>query len=53
MSTSDICEAVKAAMTEIEASGLTSSKMTWDASGEPNKEPKAVVIKEGAYVSAE
>ena len=53
MSTSDICEAVKAAMTEIEAAGLTSAKMTWDASGEPNKEPKAVVIKEGAYVSAE
>ena len=53
MSISDICEAVKGAMVEIEAAGLTSSKMTWDASGEPNKEPKAVVIKEGAYVSAE
>ncbi len=53
MSNSDICEAMKAAMVEIEASGLTSSKMTWDASGEPNKEPKAVVIKDGAYVSAE
>ena len=53
MSTSDICEALKGAMTEIEASGLTSAKMTWEASGEPNKEPKAVVIKEGAYVSAE
>ena len=53
MSTADLCEALKAAMTEIEAAGLTSSKMTWDASGEPNKEPKAVVIKDGAYVSAE
>ena len=53
MSTSDICEALKGAMTEIEASGLTSAKMTWEASGESNKEPKAVVIKEGAYVSAE
>ena len=53
MSTADICDAIKSAMTEIEASGLTSSKMTWDASGEPNKEPKAVVIKDGAYVSAE
>ena len=52
MSTSDLCEALKSAMTEIEASGLTSTKMTWDASGEPNKEPKAVVIKDGAYVSA-
>lgn len=53
MSTADICDAIKSAMTEIEASGLTSSKMTWDATGEPNKEPKAVVIKDGAYVSAE
>ncbi len=53
MSISDICEAVKSAMTEIEASGLTSAKMTWAASGEPNKEPKAVVIQNGAYVSAQ
>ena len=53
MSTSDICEALKVAMTEIEAAGLTSDKMTWDASGEPNKEPKAVVIQNGAYVSAQ
>jgi branched-chain amino acid transport system substrate-binding protein len=53
MSVSDICDKVKAAMVEIEAAGLTSSKMTWSASGEPNKEPKAVVIKNGAYVSAE
>ncbi|MCR5556339.1 MAG: ABC transporter substrate-binding protein [Butyrivibrio sp.] len=53
MSVSDICEAVKGAMTEIEAAGLTSAKMTWDANGEPNKEPKAVVIKDGAYVSAQ
>lgn len=52
MSTSDLCEAIKTAMTQIEASGLTSTKMTWDASGEPNKEPKAVIIKNGAYVSA-
>jgi branched-chain amino acid transport system substrate-binding protein len=53
MSVSDICEAVKGAMTEIEASGLTSAKMTWAANGEPNKEPKAVIIKDGAYVSAQ
>ncbi len=53
MSVSDICEALKTAMTEIEASGLTSAKMTWAANGEPNKEPKAVVIKNGAYVSAQ
>ncbi len=51
MSVSDLCEAIKGAMTQIEASGLTSAKMTWEASGEPNKEPKAVVIKDGTYVS--
>ena len=53
MSVSDLCESMKTAMTEIEATGLTSSKMTWEASGEPNKEPKAVVIQNGAYVSAQ
>ncbi|WP_026652902.1 ABC transporter substrate-binding protein [Butyrivibrio proteoclasticus] len=52
-SVSDLCEALKGAMTQIEVAGLTSAKMTWDASGEPNKEPKAVVIKDGAYVSAD
>ena len=53
MSVSDIGTKLTEAMTQIEASGLTSSKMTWSASGEPNKEPKAVVIKGGVYVSAE
>ncbi len=53
MSVSDLCEAVKAKIVTITASGLTAQTMTWDASGEPNKEPKAVVIKDGAYVSAE
>ncbi len=53
MSVSDICDKMKNTMTTIEFSGLTSSKMTWDASGEPSKEPKAVVIQNGAYVTAE
>nr|WP_330363846.1 ABC transporter substrate-binding protein [Butyrivibrio sp. WCD2001] len=53
MSVSDLCEAVKGKIVTITASGLTSDTMTWDASGEPNKEPKAVVIKDGAYVTAE
>ncbi len=53
MSVSDLCEAVKSTIVTIEASGLTSSVMTWDESGEPNKEPKAVVIENGAYVSVE
>lgn len=53
MSVSDICDKMKEAMTQITLKGLTSEKMTWEATGEPNKEPKAVVIKNGAYVSAE
>lgn len=49
MSNSDICEALKAAMVQITVDGLTGSGMTWEASGEPNKAPKAVIIKDGAY----
>ena len=48
MSVSDICDALAAQMTEITLTGLT-GEITWDASGEPNKEPKAVVIKNGVY----
>ena len=48
MSVSDLCEALKVAMTEITVEGVTGT-MTWDASGEPTKEPKAMVIKDGAY----
>lgn len=50
MSVSDICEKMKKAMTEIEVAGLTGT-ITWDASGEPTKEPKAVVIENGSYKS--
>ena len=52
MSVSDICDALKVAMTEITVDGLTSAGMTWDASGAPSKEPKAMVIKDGAYTAA-
>jgi len=49
MSISDMCEALKTAMTEITYDGLTGAGMTWAASGEVNKEPRAVIIKDGAY----
>ena len=49
MSVSDMCEAMKTAMTEITMDGLTGSSITWDAEGEPSKEPKAVIITDGAY----
>ncbi|MDD3796229.1 MAG: ABC transporter substrate-binding protein [Lachnospiraceae bacterium] len=51
MEVSDICEAMKTAMTEITIDGLTGTGMTWTADGEPNKAPKAVVIKDGAYTA--
>lgn len=49
MNVSDMCEALKAAMLEISIDGLTGNGITWTADGEPNKEPKAVIIENGAY----
>lgn len=49
MSWSDICDAMVPAMTEISIDGLTGTGMTWNENGEPNKEPKAVKIVNGAY----
>ena len=51
MSTSDLCEAMKAAMLEITVDGVTGAGMTWTEDGEVNKEPKAVKIVDGAYVA--
>ncbi len=51
MSVSDLCEAVKAAMTTITVDGLTGEGMTWQKSGEVSKAPKAMVIKNGVYVA--
>lgn len=52
MSVSDMCEALKPAMTSITQKGLTGDSISWEANGEPNKTPKAVVIKNGEYVDA-
>ncbi len=49
MSVSDLCDALEKAMVEISIDGLTGSGMTWNEAGEPNKEPKAVKIVNGAY----
>lgn len=51
MDMSAMCEAMKGAMTGITLDGLTGVGMTWDASGEPNKEPKAVKITNGVYTA--
>lgn len=55
MSISDICEAMKAGITEIELSNVLTSPTTisWTADGEPNKDPRAVVITNGIYELAE
>jgi branched-chain amino acid transport system substrate-binding protein len=53
MSISDMGDALKKAMTEIQVNGLTGQGMTWMATGEVNKSPRAVVIKNGKYVLAQ
>ena len=51
MSASDMCDALKGAMTKIKMQGLTGGNegLTWNESGEVTKSPKAVIIKNGAY----
>lgn len=52
MSTSDICDALVKQFTSMTFAGLT-GQSTWAESGEVSKSPKAVVIKDGVYVSAD
>lgn len=49
MSVSDMCDAMKTGMTEITIDGLTGSGISWDETGEPTKEAKAVIISNGNY----
>lgn len=49
MTASEICDALKTAMTQITVDGVTGTGITWTADGEPSKAPKAVVIENGAY----
>lgn len=51
MSVSDLGTALSEAMTKITVDGLTGDGMTWEATGEASKAPKAVVIKDGAYAA--
>ena len=50
MSTEEICKGLMEAFPEITISGLTSSSLSWDASGEPNKEPRIFAIEGGKYI---
>lgn len=52
MSYTDLCEILISVFSDANFStdGLTGEGMTWSATGEVNKAPKAVVIKDGVYV---
>ncbi len=53
MSVSDLCEAMKTQITSLTFDGLTGTNTTWGEGGEPTKDPKAMVIKDGVYASME
>ena len=52
MSASDICEKLVATFTDSSFTfdGLTGLNVTWQASGEVSKQPKGMIIENGAYV---
>ena len=50
MDASAICDALKTAMTEISYDGITGKGISWEATGEPNKAPMIVQIKDGVTV---
>ncbi len=52
MSVSELCDILKESMVRIKYNGLTGTNMTWEESGEPNKDPRAVIIKNGVYTGA-
>ena len=53
MAAGDICDAMEGAMTKIKVDGLTGTNMTWTEDGEPEKDPKAVQVVDGAYKAME
>ena len=52
-SAEEICDALIAAMGDLSVVGLTSagSAMTWDDNGAVSKDPTAVIIENGTYVT--
>jgi len=53
MSIKELGDKLRAAILELEFSGLTGEGMTWSSTGEVNKLPKVFTIKDGAYALAE
>lgn len=52
-SASDLCDILKAAMTEISFSGVTGENIEWTADGVPTDRIRVVRIENGAYVGVE
>ena len=53
MSPSDIADVMIEQFTSMTFDGLTGTGMTWAETGEVSKDPKAMVIKDGAYVGVQ
>ncbi len=51
MSAADITSAMVSQFTSMTFDGITGTSMTWSKTGEVSKDPKAVVIQNGVYVS--
>ncbi len=52
-SNEEICDALIAAIQNVNYNGLTGENMTWNANGEVSKAPKAVIIQNGGYVAVQ
>ena len=52
-STDDITAKLVEQFTSMTFNGVTGTDVTWDASGEVSKSPKAIIIQDGAYVGVE
>lgn len=53
MSNSEIAEILKTQFTSMTFNGITGTDVTWAKTGEVSKAPKAVIIKDGAYVGVQ
>ncbi len=50
MSAEELCEMMVKQFTSMTFNGITGVNMTWNAQGQVSKDPKGMIIKDGAYV---
>ena len=50
MDAATLCDLMIQQFTSMTFDGLTGTGMTWDTNGRVSKDPKGMVIKDGAYV---